>query len=60
MDSALIQWFQQMVAKPEIRIEGGMLLLKARGFAEQLGHEDGEKLNDSWIDRFKERWESQK
>uniref|UniRef100_A0A8C4QV77 HTH CENPB-type domain-containing protein n=1 Tax=Eptatretus burgeri TaxID=7764 RepID=A0A8C4QV77_EPTBU len=56
VDDALIIWFRQMSAQPNIRLDGEMLLLKARKFAADLGHDDAETLPMHWIDRFKVRW----
>uniref|UniRef100_A0A8C4RAM7 HTH CENPB-type domain-containing protein n=1 Tax=Eptatretus burgeri TaxID=7764 RepID=A0A8C4RAM7_EPTBU len=56
VDDALIIWFRQMSAQPNIRLDGEMLLLKARQFAADLGHDDAETLPMHWIDRFKVRW----
>ena len=57
VDSALLKWFHQVLAKPEIRVHGEMLLLKARKFAGEFGHKDADKIDDNWIDRFKARYD---
>ncbi|XP_038076054.1 tigger transposable element-derived protein 4-like [Patiria miniata] len=56
VNSALIVWFRQKTSLPDIRIDGEMLLVQARKFAADLGHEEPEKLSPSWIERFKARW----
>ena len=33
-----------------------MLLVQARKFAADLGHDEPESLTPSWIERFKARW----
>uniref|UniRef100_A0A3B3SWE0 HTH CENPB-type domain-containing protein n=1 Tax=Paramormyrops kingsleyae TaxID=1676925 RepID=A0A3B3SWE0_9TELE len=57
VDSALIKWFRQVNSKPEIRVDGEMLLVKARQFAADLGYDNVEKISDGWIERFKTRYE---
>ena len=56
VDPALKAWFSQQSGKADLRIDGEMLLVKARKFAADLGHEDPDKLTMSWIERFKGRW----
>ena len=56
VDDALIIWFRQMSAQPNIRLDGEMLLLRACKFSADLGYDDAETLPMHWIDRFKVRW----
>ncbi|XP_060788774.1 tigger transposable element-derived protein 4-like [Neoarius graeffei] len=55
VDVALLVWFRQKAALPNIRIDTEMLRLKAEYFAHQLGHEDT-TISGGWVDRFKRRW----
>lgn len=54
VDAALILWFRQNYARPDIRIDGEMLLGKAGYFSSEFGHDTAP--SDSWIDRWKKRW----
>jgi len=54
VDAALIIWFRQLYEKPDLRIDGEMLLEKACMFAGEIGHES--KPDRGWINRWKKRW----
>ena len=53
VEAALLAWFRQKEALPELRLDGEMLLNKAHYFAKELGYDTLPSL--AWIDRFKKR-----
>ncbi|XP_041063129.1 uncharacterized protein LOC121288582 [Carcharodon carcharias] len=53
VEDALLLWFQQAVGEG-VRVSGPMLKMKAKGFAEDLGHDDFEPT-DGWLSRWKAR-----
>ncbi|XP_041460886.1 tigger transposable element-derived protein 4-like [Lytechinus variegatus] len=53
VDAALLLWFRQKESQPDLRLDGEMLLTKAKHFAEQFGHDA--PLTMSWVERFKKR-----
>ena len=54
VDMALIIWFRQYQAKPDLRIDGLMLVQKAMYFSKKFGNETSPDM--SWIERWKKRW----
>ncbi|XP_072173833.1 tigger transposable element-derived protein 4-like [Diadema setosum] len=54
VDAALITWFRQKESLPDLRLDGEMLLEKAKYFAKEFGHETAPSL--SWVSRFKKRY----
>uniref|UniRef100_UPI00398F1816 uncharacterized protein isoform X1 n=2 Tax=Pristiophorus japonicus TaxID=55135 RepID=UPI00398F1816 len=53
VEDTLLLWFQQAVAEG-LRVSGPMLKMKAKEFAEDLGHDDFEPT-DGWLSRWKAR-----
>ncbi|XP_078065281.1 uncharacterized protein LOC144491394 [Mustelus asterias] len=53
VEDALLFWFQQAVSEG-VRVSGPMLKMKAKEFAEELGHDDFEPT-DGWLSRWKAR-----
>uniref|UniRef100_A0A4W3I794 ATG16 autophagy related 16-like 1 (S. cerevisiae) n=1 Tax=Callorhinchus milii TaxID=7868 RepID=A0A4W3I794_CALMI len=53
VEDALLLWFQQAMVEGA-RISGPMLKMKAKEFAEDLGHDDFEPT-DGWLSRWKTR-----
>ena len=55
VDAALILWFKQLYARPDIRVDGLMLNEKAGYFAKEFGYDS--PPSSSWVDRWKKRWQ---
>ena len=55
IDKAMILWFRQMSLRPDLRIDGCMLLQQAKKF--RLKIHPGVTTPTSWIDRFKNRYD---
>ena len=54
VDAALILWFKQHYGRPQIRIDGDILLRKAAYFASEFDY--ATPPSASWINRWKKRW----
>jgi len=54
VDKALITWFWQKALIPDIRLDGGMLLLQANKFCHQFDPDDTDTITLSWVERFKQ------
>ena len=56
VDKALLIWFRQKACRPELRIDGSMLLQQATVFLKALSpDETAETISMSWIERWKKR-----
>lgn len=49
--AALLLWFRQKESQPDLRLDGDMLLSKAKKFAEEFGYDSPPSM--SWVERFK-------
>ena len=56
VDKHLMQWFR-MAREKKLVVSGEMLLHKAKEFAAALQHEDSDKIDMNWINRWKKRKE---
>ena len=57
VDKAMILWFRQMSLRPDLRIDGCMLLQQANKFRLKIHPDDTTPISASWIDRFKKRYD---
>ena len=56
VEKSLLVWFRQKSARPEIRLDGNMLLQQANKFRLMFSPESKDEISAAWIDRFKEAW----
>ena len=56
VDKALIIWTRQKACRPDIRLDGTMLLQKANAFLHIFEPDVTNELSPAWIDRFKKRY----
>ena len=54
VDQPLLKWFRS-ARNERIPVSGKMLLTKARQFASVCGHDNADKLDINWINRWKSR-----
>ena len=52
---ALLIWFSQKSCRPELRLDGAMLLQQANKFLKDMCPDSDSTISIAWIDRFKKR-----
>ena len=57
VDKAMILWLRQMSLRPDLRIDGCMLLQQVNKFRLKINPDDITPISASWIDRFKKRYD---